>query len=812
MKNATLILWVFCVLCISALRAQNVSGTLIDATNRQPIDGAFVTLLTKPQKTFLASGYTEADGKFLIEATTADSTFLSVNALGYRDTLLVIPPLQTGNFDLGSLFLPIDKEVMMDEVVVTAKPYNLSKGVDRIIMSLTDKNELVKNNTVFGMLRYTPMLVVDDVQGISMIGKQNLVVYINGRKTTMSAADVHTYLNSVPAENIKTIELITNPGSKFNVSAQTAVLNINLKRNEGDGLRGFASAQMWQTHYNKQIGSLNLNYAKGNFTMKTALTARNLADWSKSESETHFLKSDQLTERSSMSDNHRQIYQGNIDLAYALDKKQTLGAVVDFSLWTGKPKTNSTSRYSQAGTPQQVDSVFHSETNSNTSTGRVAVNLNYAINFNPKNKLAVDVDYQYYKMNQKEHYTSYEGEGTDRLLNGYYQKIPQDNDLWMGQAEYTTALADRHKLVIGTNLYSSASVNKNTFPELDRLSAQAYPDTRFDYDEKGAAGYLSYDSQWDDHFSSSVGLRFEHTRMEGDLKYPQPEAFTKDYDKWLPSLSFTYVPSQNLYLWYSLAAQSSFPSYEYLNPFRNYTTATSYTAGNPDLDPSLTYYQDLGCYLNGRYMFVLAYYVTKDAVEALTFVEGDNVEVTLPVNYGKKSGVNLTINANQSFFRGRWYLNATLLGQYVRYQSQYRNLDIDKDFFYAEMSIDNTVILSKKHAWKLLGNYQFRTPNEWLTGKTESDMRASIELRKDIKNWSLAASYYRSWNYNGEKYSSVGRRTYATPDYEQRTFRVGEYQGAMLKVSYNWGNKKVKSGKSHQAVSGNQKQRYGGNK
>ena len=96
--------------------------------------------------------------------------------------------------------------------------------------------------------------------------------------------------------------------------------------------------------------------------------------------------------------------------------------------------------------------------------------------------------------------------------------------------------------------------------------------------------------------------------------------------------------------------------------------------------------------------------------------------------------------------------------------------------------------------------------------KTESDMRGSIEIRKNIKEWAFSASYYRSWNYNGNNYSSIRKRTNLTSDMESYTFSQGEYQGVMLRVSYNFGNKKVKSGKKHQMIISNQKDRYSGNK
>lgn len=191
----------------------------------------------------------------------------------------------------------MNTDIVLDEVVVKAKPYVLRKDVDRIVMSLPKISQLTKNNTIWGMLRYTPMLKVDEVQGLGMLGKQNLVVYINGRKSSMSGTEIQNYLKSVPADNIKTIELITNPGSKFNVDAQTGIVNITLRRNEGEGVKGFVSAQMWQTHYNKQIASLNLNYVKRNIDLKTTFSARNLADWNKSESEVLFPKTGAMTEK-----------------------------------------------------------------------------------------------------------------------------------------------------------------------------------------------------------------------------------------------------------------------------------------------------------------------------------------------------------------------------------------------------------------------------------------------------------------------------------------------------------------------------------
>lgn len=216
---------------------------MIDEINNQPIEAGFITLLSYPQKTFIASTYTEADGQFSIQGSVTDSTVISVSALGYKESLISLPPLKE-TLSLGEIKLSLNREIVLDETVITAKPYVLRKDVDRIIMSLSNVSELAKNNTIWGMLRYTPMLKVDEVQGLTMLGKQNLVVYISGRKSAMSGMEVQNYLKSIPADNVKTIELITNPGSKFNVAAQTGIINIMLKRNEKEGWKGFASLHL----------------------------------------------------------------------------------------------------------------------------------------------------------------------------------------------------------------------------------------------------------------------------------------------------------------------------------------------------------------------------------------------------------------------------------------------------------------------------------------------------------------------------------------------------------------------------------------
>lgn len=803
-----------CLFTISPLWAQGqlIKGNVTD-TNKHPVEGAFISLLKYPVKELLNSDISDSLGNFKFENLKNDSVGLFIRAMGYKDTILVISD-HASEVRLASIALEPSSNTLLDEVIVKAKSYTIRKKVDRIVMGLMGNNELAKNNTVWGMLRYAPMIKIDEVQGLSMLGKENVEIYINGHKSKFSQDEIQSYLKGLPAGSIKNIELITNPGSTFNTGSNTGIINITLRKNETEGIKGTVSTQMWQTHYNKQIGVLNLNWVKGSWDLKSAFSARNLQDWSKSTQEAYFPQTEFIVNNSNTNKNKRQIYFGNIDVSYKLNKSQEIGVVVDFNIMNGHPLSRTVSEYSNKHY-NQVDSVLSSAIDGKNSSDRIAVNLNYEINLNTKSRLRLDADYQFYKFNKRLLYQ------TDLLnLDGsiikqydyYRQHLPQTNNLWSGKAEYYFNSGDVHKFAAGIDGFYSSVDNKNLYQINKSDIGEGYNhinDNVFGYNETAVSGYFSHEAEWTKNFSTVVGVRLEHTSTEGRMQIPYEERTKHTYYKLLPSLSVSFVPSQNHYFWYSLTDRTDFPAYTYLNPFKAYRSATSYESGNPDLKPSRTINQELGYYLNSMYMFTLTQYTTFNAIDVFSRPVNNSVyDVTTPVNYGKEIGVRLGINLNQSFFHDYWYLNLSLLGQYSHYKSNVSFLDIDKRSFYGEININNTLILSKKYSWQLMGNYQLRTSQRRLTTKIQSDMRASLELRKSFKNCVLSFSGYRSWNYNDGRYCSERVLEYITKDLIRKSYSVGEYQGFMIKFVYNFGNRKIKNSQKHETTVSDQKNRF----
>lgn len=787
----------------AASYSQSLKGIILDQKTMLPVEDAILTATDKHTNAYFRSELSDADGNFTLPLPSGVETSVVIHAFGYNDTTLTV---STSGADviLDSLLLsPSDESIRLKEVTVIAKPYSIRRATDRLVMSVNGMSELTKNNTIFGMLRYVPLLRVNDLQGISMVGRENVEVYINGRKAKMPSDQVAAYLSGLPAESIKNIELITNPGSQFDVPANTGIINITLRRAETDGLRGFATAQMWQTHYNKQIGSLNLNYTSGKFGLVTVLDARNIGDWVESTSVVEFLNSGNSIERKTSSKNRRQIYSANFDMNYAPDDRQSIGVVANFNLWKGKPKQVSESEYySQTG--HTADSTVNTTAISDGYNGWASVNLNYDIRFNDRNSLAIDADYQYYKASSK---LVYEASGITAHHSSYHQKTPTRNDLWTAKAEYIFNPSANLKFIAGAQAYTSKTVDETCFDNIVPPSTDLYESSKFNYAEKGISSYVNFEHAFSERISSSIGMRYEHTYIDGEL-YNQPEShFSRNINRWLPSLNLTFVPSQSCYLWYTLGMQSSLVPYANLNPFVVRQTATSYTTGNPNLIPPKSFFQGIGCYIAGKYLINISHSVTKDGYDQFTFPIGNNEEVTTPVNYGNSHGFSASVNASQVFFNNIWTLSATVFTDYIHYFSPIKEIDVDKGVFYADFSLDNTFVLSKRHSCKLLTNYQFRPSRKGITSRSKADMRASIELRKDWGDWSLSMSAFRSWNSDGHGFHASRINVTESPGMISWSSSRGDFQGVMVKATYNWGNRKVRT-KKHNSSGADQNMRY----
>jgi hypothetical protein len=138
--------------------------------------------------------------------------------------------------DFGTIALKADAKSLQAVTVESLRP-TITQLADRLVVGI-EGTALASGNTAFGVLSRAPGIFIDPEGNIQMNGRSGVLVMINGKQTFLSARDLRNLLESMPAENIKNLELITNPSAKYDAEGTSGILNINLKKNTVQGING----------------------------------------------------------------------------------------------------------------------------------------------------------------------------------------------------------------------------------------------------------------------------------------------------------------------------------------------------------------------------------------------------------------------------------------------------------------------------------------------------------------------------------------------------------------------------------------------
>ena len=224
----TILSLILAVIATATTIAQSITGKVVDENN-SPIDFVNVVLL-KADSTYIAGTVTDENGVFLFNEKQANPKFVKVSSIGYTNQTLNIPP--TG--DIGIITLN-PESVMLGEVVVKSnRPITAIKG-DALVTNVAG-SQLEHAGTANDVLTQVPMVLGRD-GNFEIFGKGSPAIYINGREVQ----DL-TQLSQLNSADIKNVEVITNPGAKYDASVKS-VIRIRTKRPQGDGFSGTLRAQ-----------------------------------------------------------------------------------------------------------------------------------------------------------------------------------------------------------------------------------------------------------------------------------------------------------------------------------------------------------------------------------------------------------------------------------------------------------------------------------------------------------------------------------------------------------------------------------------
>jgi len=235
----------------------DIAGTVLDE-QRKPVDYATVGLFKAADSSLVKTAMTTPDGKFNFPNAIPGTYYIKINMMGYHGYKGKTFVLTEITLVLPDVLLKADSK-MLNAVSVTAVKPLLERKADKMVMNVENSSVAV-GSSALEVLQRAPGVTVDQNDRISMQGKQGVLIMLDGKQTYMSQADVANLLRNMQSSEIETIELITNPSSKYDASGNSGIINIKTKRSKSGGANGSFNAG---TAYGKNLRGntgLNLNY------------------------------------------------------------------------------------------------------------------------------------------------------------------------------------------------------------------------------------------------------------------------------------------------------------------------------------------------------------------------------------------------------------------------------------------------------------------------------------------------------------------------------------------------------------------------
>ncbi|MEJ2114247.1 MAG: carboxypeptidase-like regulatory domain-containing protein [Flavobacteriaceae bacterium] len=308
-----------------------ISGKILEDKTEDAVPYATVAIYNKSDSNIITGTISDDNGLFILGKISQGDYYLKISFMGYKEH--IIDPIDfntsTMNIDLGTIYLKPNLEEL-SEVVVTSKTKAIRNTVDRQVLSVSS-NLLATGGTAVDALRLSPSIQIDSDNNVKLRGSSNFIILINGKPTTLNAQDV---LKQTPANNIKNIEVITNPSVKYNAEGGAGIINIILKKGVASGFNGMVNATIGTK--DKYAGDITVNLNKEKVSYSFGAEWR---DYTKTANNNYYrtlYKEDNTHYASMLQD--RRITDSNLGFRFGLDYNPNEKTNFSYSFHTGYTK------------------------------------------------------------------------------------------------------------------------------------------------------------------------------------------------------------------------------------------------------------------------------------------------------------------------------------------------------------------------------------------------------------------------------------------------------------------------------------------
>lgn len=816
-------------LCAKAQNTQHsytITGVVADSVTHEGEPYATLTIARADSAANpLKQALTDIKGRFSISSSGTGSYLLMVRSMGRK-------PMQraytvdatTRTIDLGTLLLQDGGNQLETVEVVAYKPL-VKADVDKIAYSVEDDPE-ANTNTVIEMLKKVPMVTVDGQDNIRVNGNSSFKIYVNGKPNNMMTKNPKEVLKSMPASSIKKIEVITNPGPKYDAEGVGGILNIVT---EGKGPEGYNATFSGRANNSSYGGGLYATVKQGKLTMSVNYNASsNHSPKGYTYSDRSQIGTDGTVTSSTVADGYTKghsLWQGgDVEASYEIDTLRLITGSFSLSKFTSKRDALNTAFSTVPATGQRLYG-YRSPSHSKENWDDYSASLDYQRSFSVKDRLLTlsyrlesspstsDGRYLYTDREAADDWQTFIDRMRDQRMDGDENTMEHTF-----QIDYTTPFAKHHTWEAGVKYILRRNKSDN-----DRYNlGTGDKDETYDSDNSShyrhhndiLAAYTGYGLTLD-KWSARLGLRYEHTLQKVEYLLGRGTNFHKSFDDLVPSarLGYKFSDATNLSVGYKMRINR--PGIWYLNPYLDDRIPDAISQGNPNLDTEKSHAVDLqfSSYnskltytLTGTYRFVnnsiesVDRLVNDRDIEGLPNPTGKDVIYSSYANIGHIQYAGLMAYANWTpITNTRITLNGSVGyshmsdGQSLRNHGWCTNIDASLQQTFAK-------------TWIFNASYYVQTPQPTLQGKDARYQWYNFSLSKSFMDKRLTLTAYiinpfgkRYFCYRSETVADNFRTT-ASSSWCQLyygvsvSFRIGKLKASVKHTERTVENNDVKQG------------------
>lgn len=716
-----------------------IYGKLIDAGTKDPIGFATVAVYSL-KDSLLSGGLTRENGDFNLTGLPAGPLKVTLSFMGYEtlEKRVTITP-QNNEQDLGNLTLGVSAQ-MLKEVTVTAEQSTIQLRADRKVFNV-EKNLASAGGTAEDILKSVPSVNVD-ADGNAALRNQSAQILIDGRPTLLS-------LNQIPAGDIEQVEVITNPGAKFDANTTGGILNLVLKKNRKPGYNGMISAGVGTAGRYNAMANVSAKQGPWNVSLNYNVnTNKNLTYG-------HLYRTDLVDgqpvryfnqENSTEFGNLFQFGRLNID--YTLNNRNTL--TLAGNLMAGNFRPNEIQQFTELDGQQNRLASGTRTSNTDGQWRNYTAQGTWKRIFPEKGKeLVLDGQYTIGRSNNTNIFETrnFLPDGTE-LPNPELQNNIGGNssDQTQVQLDFTDPNGENAKLELGAKFFRKKTHTWLDVTHFDYNDFAYTPDsiltTNYDITEMINAAYANYTGAFG-NWGYVAGLRFEQSWFSGRqiaseqaFSYNYPGSGSTVWKAFFPSLYLTRKLDEKQEFQVNVSRKINRPNWFQIMPFFMFADKYNYRIGNPALRPEFVNLAEVNYnLLFGQNNLLASVYVrhTEDPITSITYRSPDDQNVLVSTFENGSNSISfgmdntLKLNLSKSI---EWTNNLNV------FQTKITAQDFENSGW--AYNLKSTLSLRLPAAFSVQAMANYESPRILPQGKTAPMFFSDLSVKKDFgKNFSL---------------------------------------------------------------------------